>query len=99
MTKQDILNHFHNGDVVECVINGRQSEFNQSTLFLIRDAWAFVDKNGEHIYVEYNGKLAKIIQPDKTEVYAQLGKEVEVILKANPNDMVACGLIRKLYGL
>lgn len=99
MTKQDILNHFNNGDVVECVINGRQSEFNESTLFLIRDAWAFVDKNGEHIYVECNGVLAKIIQPDKTEVYAQLGKEVEVILKANPNDMVACGLIRKLYGL
>lgn len=99
MTKQQILNHFNNGDVVECVINGRQSEFNQSTLFLIRDAWAFVDKNGEHIYVEENGKLARIIQPDKTEVYAQFGKETLSILQKNPNDMVACGLIRKLYGL
>jgi hypothetical protein len=99
MRREQILNHFNNGDVVECIINGRQSEFNESTLFLIRDAWAFVDKNGEHIYVESNNKLATIIQPDKTDVYAQLGKEVEVILKANPNDMGACGLIRKLYGL
>ena len=99
MRREEILNHFNNGDVVECVINGRQSEFNESTLFLIRDAWAFVDKNGLYIYIEFNGILAKIIQPDKTEVYAQLGKETLSILQKNPNDMVACGLIRKLYGL
>jgi hypothetical protein len=99
MRREQILNHFNNGDVVECIINGRQSEFNESTLFLIRDAWAFVDKNDMYIYLEWDGKLARIIQPDKTDVYAQLGKEVEVILKANPNDMGACGLIRKLYGL
>ena len=99
MTKQDILNHFHNGDVVGCVVDGTQSIFNKDTLFMLRDCWVFVNEKKEHIYLERDGQLARIIQPDKTEVYAQLGKEVEVILKANPNDMVACGLIRKLYGL
>ena len=100
MNKQQILNHFKNGDVVECLISKRKGVFDSSTLHIRYEFWCFVDKETNHtIIIECNGSLAKIIQPDKTAVYAQLGKEVEVILKANPNDADAGSKIRKLYGL
>ena len=100
MTKQQILNHFKNGDVVECEWSKLIGIFNEESLFIFRDDWAFVDKETNHtIILEHNGKLARIIQPDKTEVYAQLGKEVLEILNSNPNDSDAGSKIRKLYGL
>ena len=98
MTKQQILNHFKNGDVVECEWSKLIGIFNEESLFIFRDDWAFVDKETNHtIILEHNGKLARIIQPDKTEVYAQLGKEVEEILKQWPNNDKAGQLIRKLF--
>ena len=99
MTKQNILNHFKNGDVVECLIDGEISVFNSETLGIKNGDWYFLNpKTNTSIVIESNGKLARIIQHDKTEVYAQLGKEVEVILNEWCNDCEAGVRIRKLYG-
>jgi len=99
MTKPEILNHFKNGDVVECLISKLQGVFDSSTLHIRHEFWCSVDKETNHtIIIESNGKLARIIQHDKTEVYAQLGKEVEVILNEWCNDCEAGVRIRKLYG-
>ena len=98
MTKQNILNHFKNGDVVECLIDGEISVFNSETLGIKNGDWYFLNpKTNTSIVIESNGKLARIIQHDKTEVYAQLGKEVEAILKQWPNNDRAGQLIRKLF--
>ena len=98
MTKPEILNHFKNRDVVECLISKLQGVFDSSTLHIRHEFWCSVDKETNHtIIIESNGKLARIIQHDKTEVYAQLGKEVEAILKQWPNNDRAGQLIRKLF--
>ena len=100
MTKPEILNHFKNRDVVECLISKLQGVFDSSTLHIRHEFWCSVDKETNHtIIIESNDQLARIIQPDKTEVYAQLGKEVLEILNSNPNDSDAGSKIRKLYGL
>ena len=98
MTKQQILNHFKNGDVVECLRDSQDKGIFNEDIFIYDDDWCFVDeKTQEYIFIESNGKLARIIQHDKTEVYAQLGKEVEAILKQWPNNDKAGQLIRKLF--
>jgi len=100
MNKQQILNHFHNGDVVECVATKREVIFRDDRLSIVDDCWVIkIPFSFDYFVIESNGKLATIIQHDKTEVYVQLGKEIEVILKANPNDSDAGSKIRKLYGL
>jgi hypothetical protein len=98
MNKQQILNHFHNGDVVGCIKSGIKSVFNSELLSMRNDDWV-VNYGSYYIVIESYGTLAKIIQPDKTEVYAQLGKEVLEILNSTPNDADAGSKIRKLYGL
>ena len=99
MTKQQILNHFKNGDVVECLRDSQDKGIFNEDIFIYDDDWCFEDKKTqEYIFIESNGKLARIIQHDKTEVYAQLGKEVLEILNSNPNDADAGSKIRKLYG-
>jgi len=98
MTKQQILNHFNNGDVVECLMSGIKGIFNSSTLHIRYEFWCFVDKETNHtIIIECNGQLATIIQPDKTAVYAQLGKEVEAILNKETNYAIRGEKISRLY--
>jgi len=68
MKKHDILNHFKNGDVVECLIDGEISVFNSETLGIKNGDWYFLNpKTNTSIVIESNGKLARIIQHDKTE--------------------------------
>jgi len=98
MKKHDILNHFKNGDVVECLISGATDIFQDNLVNMLNYQWVLLTENTT-IFLEKDGKLARIIQPDKTEVYAQLGKEVLEILNSNPNDSDAGSKIRKLYGL
>lgn len=96
MTKHDILNHFKNGDVVECLISGNYFIFEEKNLAIVNDCWCIIDDNLRYT-LESNGKLARIIQPDKTEVYAQLGKEVEVILKEESNYATIGARVHNLY--
>jgi len=97
MKKHDILNHFKNGDVVECLISGATDIFQDNLVNMLNYQWVLLTENTT-IFLEKDGKLARIIQHDKTEVYAQLGKEVLEILNSNPNDSDAGSKIRKLYG-
>lgn len=98
MTKQQILNHFHNGDVVECLITGNEAMFNDKNLKLVADKWVlYFPQTLSYICLEKDGQLATIIQPDKTEVYAQLGKEVEAILDKETNYAIRGEKISRLY--
>ena len=97
MKKQQILNHFKNGDVVECLWTKRIMIFDEQKISIQNYHWVLGNKD-KYIIIQDGEQLARIIQHDKTEVYAQLGKEVEVILNEWCNDCEAGVRIRKLYG-
>ncbi len=96
MKRNEILQHFPHGCMVECLVTQIVTEFNHSDLSIRSDCWGFPDRHkGVFIYLERNGQLAEIVTNDV--VFAQLGKEVKAILDKESNYAVIGEKVSRLY--